>query len=54
MRRVVKILLIALLLSVAACDRSTLGYAGTSKTNKGSNTPDYTVQPTLNPPTKTM
>ena len=52
MRQVVKILALALLLSVVACERKTLGDAGTSKT-KVAGAPDYTVQPTLNPPVKT-
>lgn len=54
MAQILKILTFVLLLCVAACERSTLGYAGTSKDAKAADAPDYTVKPTLNPPVKTM
>jgi hypothetical protein len=53
MNSISRFLVLVILISLVACDRSTLDYAGVKQPRSGTDAPDYTVQPNLNQPTKT-
>lgn len=52
MKTVLNIVLLTALLSLAACDRKTGPYAGTRVEKVSGDTPQYTVEPKINQPTK--